>query len=45
MRIGMGDMFKERIRQNLQQRLSLKDDQLRIYSTAQLSTEIEAIKV
>lgn len=41
----MGDLFKEKLRQNVQKKLSLKDDQLRIYSTTQLSTEIEAIKV
>ena len=44
-RISAVDLFKEKMRQNVQSKISLKDDQLRIYSTAQLSTEIEAVKV
>ena len=44
-RISAVDLFKEKMRQDVQSKISLKDDQLRIYSTAQLSTEIEAVKV
>ena len=43
-RIGLADMMGEKMRQKLQSNMSLKNEEMRIYSASQLSTEIEAIK-
>ena len=43
-RFGLADMLGEKMRQKVQANISVQDVDMRIYSAAQLSTEIEVIK-
>ena len=43
-KFGLADMLGEKMRQKVQANISVQDSDMRIYSAAQLSTEIEVIK-
>ena len=43
-KFGLADMLGEKMRQKVQANISVQDVDMRIYSAAQLSTEIEVIK-